>query len=186
MPETYRVLYDASELMNTPRIGCPENVCFSGCQLNLAHATYYEDSESYLKIIHSSPQHIHSDLGLLAQLPFFGEEHIDKKDTPTSYTVMISFPDVPDNYEGGRLHLLELGIFIQLDGMLAAGFCGLRYHCGTPPGAPQGKEVLNAAYRWVVVLYPQSAVLEGSTSFNVGAKPDHSPEQVTPEMRNIG
>lgn len=118
----------------------------------------------------------------------FGGKHIDDKDEPAAFTAMISCPDLPKNrgYEGGRFHLLEFGAYVRLEGLIAACFSGLRYHGGTPPRAPADQRVDPSAYRWVMVMYPQRGIIGGDTSFNIGAKPDHTPLQVTPDMRNIG
>lgn len=101
---------------------------------------------------------------------------------------MISCPDLPENsgYEGGWFHLLEFGAYVRLEGLIAACFSGLCFHGGTPPRAPAGQLVDPSAYRWVMVMYPQRNIIGGNTSFNIGAKPDHTPLQVTPDMRNIG
>lgn len=46
---------------------------------------------------------------------------------------MLSWGDLPEDYQGGRFHILELGVYIELDGLMVITFSGLRRHGGTPP-----------------------------------------------------
>ncbi|KAJ4499896.1 hypothetical protein C8R41DRAFT_709149, partial [Lentinula lateritia] len=89
--------------------------------------------------------------------------HFDQWDSEGSYTQIISNPDIPtdDGWEGGRFHLVEFGAFVELNGPTMVTFTSLRLHGGTPPLAPVGVEIPPWAYRWVVVLYPQAALLDG-------------------------
>lgn len=97
---------------------------------------------------------------------------------------MFSYPDMPigNGWEGGRFHLVELGLYAELDGLKSITFTGLRLHGGTPPLAPAGTPIPPWAYRWVVVLYPQGAILDGKATVNVAATSKGFPVQVIPAM----
>ncbi|KIY61680.1 hypothetical protein CYLTODRAFT_447602 [Cylindrobasidium torrendii FP15055 ss-10] len=170
-PEEYKVLDDAAELFNTPRIGCDRNCIYTGGQMNLA------------------TPHLHSSEGVMSELKTFGLKHKDGGDALSAMSTMISNNDLPPGYEGGRFHLVELGVYVELEGCIIVGFSGLRWHGGTPPLAPPAlvdeKDIPPWAYRWVFILYPQRAVLDGGTTFNVAANQDHSPFQVTANMRDV-
>lgn len=127
-----------------------------------------------------------SDEGL-TELGFFGGMHRDTGDSAASYTSMFANSDLPDDYEGGRFHLVELGIYVELEGLVCVCFSGLRLHGGTPPRAPKKATTIpKEAYRWVMVLYPQGSVLDGGSNVNVAALPDRTPFQIVPEMKDSG
>ncbi|KAK7460805.1 hypothetical protein VKT23_008734 [Stygiomarasmius scandens] len=166
-PDLYQNLDIAAELHNTPRIGCDENCLFTGAQQNLATAV--------------GPK---TGIGLHSHLQAFGGKHLDKQDSNGGYTGLTCGHDLPPGYEGGRFHLVELGGYVRLDGIKMVFFSGLRMHGGTPPLAPNDSAIPDWAYRWTSVLYPQSIVLNGQGAVNVASKPDLSPLQLTPEMRD--
>ncbi|KAJ3884712.1 hypothetical protein GG344DRAFT_83612 [Lentinula edodes] len=99
---------------------------------------------------------------------------------------MFSYPDIPtdEGWEGGRFHLIEFGLYVELDGIKSVTFTGLRLHGGTPPLAPAGVLIPPSAYRWVVVLYPQAATLDGRVALNIATASNGTPVQLTPEMRD--
>lgn len=83
---------------------------------------------------------------------------------------MLPCSDLPDEYEPGRFHLLPLGIFVELADMPAFIFTGRIYHGGTAPLAPSGtKEVVSWAYRFVMIFYPASRIITGSTQTYMAA-----------------
>ncbi|KAJ3897346.1 hypothetical protein F5879DRAFT_927913, partial [Lentinula edodes] len=167
LPQEYKVLEDNAELHNVPRIGTDDNVCFTGVQLNIADPQPEEDKPTCIETLF-----------------FFGGVHIDKGDSNGGRTKILSFPDLPDGWEGGRFHLVEFGLYIELDGLVIANFSGLRLHGGTPPLAPTGADIPAWAYRSVVVLYPQGPILDGRVVMNLSADEDGVPMQLTPKMRD--
>ncbi|KAK1219138.1 hypothetical protein PQX77_018149 [Marasmius sp. AFHP31] len=168
LPGQYRIMRDMADLMNTPRIACSENCLYTGGQLNIALAQLHESTE------------------VLKELGFFGGVHRDQFDAAANMSNMTCCSDLPEGYEGGRFHFVELGVYIKLDGIQLIGFSGLRYHGGTPPLAPQGEELDPSAYRFVHILYPQSHVLDGRVTFNLAAQPNHQPMEVTGDIRIAG
>lgn len=68
-------------------------------------------------------------------------------------------------------------------------YIGLRPHGGTPPLAPDHvkneAEIPEWAYRWVVVCYPQAAVLGGSAAINIAADNDHWPIQLMSDLKVV-
>ncbi|KAJ8085321.1 hypothetical protein PM082_004117 [Marasmius tenuissimus] len=170
-PELYEILDEMAELVNTPRLACKENCLFTGGQLNIALAQLYESK------------------GEMKELGFFGGVHKDQYDAEGSLSNMAVFSNLPEGYEGGRFHFVELGVFVMLEGIKFIGFSGLRYHGGTPPLAPQGVTHIDpSAYRIVHISYPQAHVIDGKTTFNIGATSDGSekPLQVTATDRVCG
>ncbi|KAJ4464250.1 hypothetical protein C8J55DRAFT_409094, partial [Lentinula edodes] len=97
--------------------------------------------------------------------------HFDKYDSAGGWTTMFSFPDIPaeNGWEGGRFHLVEFGLYVELDGIKSITFTGLRLHGGTPPLAPASVPIPPSAYRFIVVLYPQGAILDGRATLNIAA-----------------
>ncbi|KAJ3858851.1 hypothetical protein EV359DRAFT_87125 [Lentinula novae-zelandiae] len=168
LPQEYKVLENNAELHNVPRIGTDDNVCFTGVQYNVAKPQPEEDKPTCIETLF-----------------FFGGVHIDQADSNGGRTKILSAPDLPEGWEGGRFHLVEFGLYVELDGLIIANFSGLRLHGGTPPLAPTGAEIPAWAYRSVVVLYPQGPILDGQVVMNISADEDGVPMQLTPKMRNL-
>lgn len=97
---------------------------------------------------------------------------------------MVSLSDHPGNYQGGRFHLISLGVYVVLDQIDVFYFVGHHLHGGTPPLAPEGEEqVEDWAYRCVVIFYPASKMISGSTQVfmagsGVRGKPVTLPREV--------
>ncbi|KAF9065742.1 hypothetical protein BDP27DRAFT_1366135 [Rhodocollybia butyracea] len=161
IPEEYKHLEETCELHNVPRIGTDGNVLYQGIQLNLAQPEH-EDS---------------SDANGIKALGFFGGIHFDKSDSPGGYTTLLANSDLPDDWKGGRFHLVEFGLYVVLDGITASTFTGLRLHGGTPPLAPAGAIIPSWAYQWVIVLYPQGATLDGRVNMNLYCEGNEDPEE---------
>ncbi|KAH7876528.1 uncharacterized protein C8R40DRAFT_1169638 [Lentinula edodes] len=153
LQQNTKILEDACELNNVPRIGTDDNALYQGLQLNVS-------------------QPVHGDgliINCIKALAFFGGKHFDRHDSAGGWTTMFAYPDIPTG-EGWRE-----GDFI---------WSRLRLHGGTPPLAPVGVPIPPSAYRWVVVLYPQGAILDGRVTMNIAAGPNGVPIQLTPEMTN--
>ncbi|KAJ3885797.1 hypothetical protein GG344DRAFT_82325 [Lentinula edodes] len=168
LPQEYKVLENNAELHNVPPIGTDDNVCFTGVQYNVAKPQPEEDKPTCIETLF-----------------FFGGVHIDQADSNGGRTKILSAPDLPEGWEGGRFHLVEFGLYVELDGLIIANFSGLRLHGGTPPLAPTGAEIPAWAYRSGVVLYPQGPILDGRVVMNISADEDGVPMQLTPKMRNL-
>ncbi|KAJ3847206.1 hypothetical protein EV368DRAFT_87994 [Lentinula lateritia] len=169
LPAEYKILDDACELNNVPRIGTNDNALYQGVQLNISQLV-----------------HLNGAVDHIEALAFFGGKHFDQNDSPGGWTTMISYPDIPtgDGWEGGRFHLVEFGLYVELDGLKSMTFTGLRLHSGTPPLPPTGVPIPPSAYRFVVVLYPQGATLDGKVNMNIAASPTGFPVQLKPAMRD--
>lgn len=128
---------------------------------------------------------VFSDANGIKALGFFGGIHYDKSDSAGGYTTLLANSDLPEGWEGGRFHLIEFGLYVELDGITASTFTGLRLHGGTPPLAPAGAEIPPWAYRWVVVLYPQGATLDGRVNMNLCTQTDGTLVQLTPEIKGL-
>lgn len=122
-------------------------------------------------------------------MKIFGKKHYDGNDSLSAHSLMTSNSDLPEGYEGGRFQLVELGAYVRLEGLMFVSFSGLRWHGGTPPLATDDvldeDDIPGHAYRWVFILYPQAAVLDGRTTFNIAAEEDHTPFQLTAAMRDV-
>lgn len=60
----------------------------------------------------------------MSEMGVFGTAHIDAGDSVLSLTSMISNSDLPEGYKGGHFHLVDLGLFVALDGVQIMGFSG--------------------------------------------------------------
>jgi len=87
-------------------------------------------------------EHLSETLGI------FGGPHIDRYDVPGGFTAMISNCDIPDVYEPGRFHILELGVYIILDSFVSVYFSGLRVHGGTSPIGPKDSHQCPGLIGW--------------------------------------
>lgn len=120
--------------------------------------------------------------GLNTSIGFFGGGHIDLRDWLLGYTSMLSWGDLPVGYQGGRFHILELGVYVRLDDLVVITFSGLRRHGGTPPMAPEGQQVAQSAYRFTVPMYCPAAIMDGKTLNVLAALPTGAPFTMRPEM----
>ncbi|KAI0038753.1 hypothetical protein FA95DRAFT_1613130, partial [Auriscalpium vulgare] len=114
-----------AELVNAPVIGDETNMFFGNTQYNLASAQPKSSS----------------DRDLQGQLGDSGIVHKDGNDAPGALTGMVSSPDMPDNYDKGTFHLVEIGAYASLEETQVMYFSGLRRHGGTPAHAPDGEVV---------------------------------------------
>ena len=100
----------------------------------------------------------------------FGGDHTDQGDSPCGLSAMVPCSDLPDGYEAGRFHLLSLGVFIVLDKIPVVYFTGRLLHGGTPPLAPSTVTHIEPwAYRCVLIFYPASRIISGSTQVYMAA-----------------
>lgn len=95
---------------------------------------------------------------------FFGGDHIDEMDLAAGLSAMVVGSHLPDTYEAGRFHLLSLGVYVDLANIHVVFFSGRLRHSGTPPLAPPGvEEIAHWAYRFVLILYPASRLMLGTS-----------------------
>ncbi|KAJ8072980.1 hypothetical protein PM082_019843 [Marasmius tenuissimus] len=171
--KSYLVMNNFADTINLPRIGCPENCAFAGVQVNTASCVEHTSTE-----------------GLNTEMKLFGAKHRNKKDTVRGKSILISMPNVPSNYEAGRFHLLEDGVYIELDDFQVMCFSGLQYHGGTPPRAPPGELPVSWGVCLNVILYPPKQILNGDTRLNLVPAPMSSSDTIPaplcfpPEMMN--
>ena len=102
---------------------------------------------------------------------FFDGNHTDEMDLAAGLSAMIIGSNLPETYEAGRFHLLSLGLYVDL-GNIHVVFCSGRLcHSGTPPLAPPGiEEVAHWAYHFVLILYPASRLMLGTSKTVLAAK----------------
>ncbi|KAG7091354.1 hypothetical protein E1B28_010396 [Marasmius oreades] len=165
VPHIYRILNNYAEVTNLPRLGDPQNSAYPAAQLNTAGAVTYN-----------------SDQGLSKEMNIFGDSHKDIHDASGALSGACSMPDVPEGYEAGRFHLLEDGVYYELDGIKFANFSGLQKHGGTPPRAPLGQPVEPWATRLNVILYPPTELLNGTSCLQVAPWPDGGPLVLPSEL----
>ncbi|KAK7689205.1 hypothetical protein QCA50_007896 [Cerrena zonata] len=146
-PITMRdTIADMTDMLAMPHVGSPKNKWCPSVQLNIAQ-----------------PRRYNSNQGLDEQ-EFFGGLHRDLGDIICSISALVSLSDNPKNYEGGRFHLISLGVYVVLDEIDVFYFSGHHLHGGTPPLAPEGEEnIEDWAYRCVVIFYPASKIISGSS-----------------------
>lgn len=84
---------------------------------------------------------------------------------------MFSNPDIPDEYEPGAFHILQLGVFVVLRKFVGITFSGRRRHVGTSPTPPFGFPSVPHAYRFNVVWYPKQAAVDGSSRWTLASLP---------------
>lgn len=125
------------------------------------------------------------EVGLGAEMPTFGVEHKDKSDAVAGMSGFYSSNSFPPDYEGGRFHWLELGLYVRLIKTVGVLFSGLRQHGGTPPRAPPGQVPDDKHVRFAVVLYPPRTMMDGKGIFNICAHAEGEPVRLVPEFTNM-
>ena len=103
---------------------------------------------------------LYIDVLLEDKMGFFGGAHIDSSDNITGLSCMISAVDLPDDYDSGQFHLLELGVFISLKNFKILYFSGLRQHGGTIPRSPPSISPVSWAYRFITIWRVISIVVQ--------------------------
>ena len=102
---------------------------------------------------------------------FFGGDHTDEMDLAAGLSAMVVGSHLPEDYEAGRFHLLSLGVYVDLGKIHVVYFSGRLWHSGTPPLAPPGsQEVATWAYCFVLILYPASRLLLGTSKTVLAAQ----------------
>lgn len=172
-PDLYALLDAHADIVNMPRIGVPENCAYTSIQLNFHNAVLYEKGTSFLYsisgLIDSSALTV---TGMKAAMGKSGDSHIDEHDAHGTLSTLIAAPKLLDGYEGGRFHILELGVYICLDTITVASFSSLFRHGGTPPIAPQGcDEVDLEVKRFNIILYANRFIHESETLHSLAAMP---------------
>ncbi|KAL0070376.1 hypothetical protein AAF712_002567 [Marasmius tenuissimus] len=188
-PEVLETINNYTDALNLPRLGNPENGAYPGFQVNPANAVSYDSSTTALL----SYELCHLLIGNLANTlatdmnPRFGDPHKDEQDASGALSGVCSIPDVPEGYEAGRFHLLEDGVFIELDGVKFANFSGLGHHAGTPPRAPSGQAVVPHAMRLNIIAYPPYQIMNGIARYYIAPSGNKAqpftlpPEAIRPE-----
>ncbi|EPS96132.1 hypothetical protein FOMPIDRAFT_1053588 [Fomitopsis schrenkii] len=115
------------------------------------------------------PQRHESRQGLVG-MGHFGGAHTDEMDLAA-----------------GRFHLLSLGVYVDLANIHVVFFSGRLRHSGTPPLAPPGvEEIAHWAYLFVLILYPASKLLLGTSKIALSAttsgNKSNDPHTVPPEV----
>jgi hypothetical protein len=69
--------------------------------------------------------------------------------------------NIPDTWETGTFQLVELGVYVRLDGPIGVVFSGNYRHGGTPPMAPLGTIPDPRVVRFTYIWYPNSVIVTG-------------------------
>lgn len=93
----------------------------------------------------------------------FGGPHHDLGDFGAGHTCCLCLSDLRKSpgCEPGRLHLLGIGVWWELEYMSQLFFSGLLRHGGTPPLVPQDVELEGWEIRVNVINYPAAAAVSG-------------------------
>ncbi|KAJ7470041.1 hypothetical protein B0H11DRAFT_2237846 [Mycena galericulata] len=179
-------------LINLPAIGVANNYAYATAQVNVASAKRpAKPSKNGKKAKEPS---------LAGDMGFYGGAHTDGKDGVGHFSHMSANSDLPDDdevpegqeYTPGFFFILELGVFIVLDRHASINFSGLRRHGGTPPlcspnlfrGKPA--KLYKFAYRFVVIFYPPTRMMDGTARLTLGAMPHNEAFILPPEMLHAG
>ncbi|KAJ6493868.1 hypothetical protein DFH09DRAFT_1104331 [Mycena vulgaris] len=155
MPEkTCKDVEDYTSMLNIPALDLPGNTAHNTLQLNVAPAVPYGSEKT-----------------LANALGFYGGNHNDNKDSPAWFTNMAMCLRLPNDYTLSKFHILRFGLYFTLRNFDSANFCGLKYHGGTPPIAPEGVTVAQDAYHMTFISYPPEKMGDGLGHIGVGALP---------------
>ncbi|KAI0710846.1 hypothetical protein C8Q76DRAFT_798371 [Earliella scabrosa] len=162
----YNTLRAQADLINLPPLGHRTNFAFPTMQLNLASAVHAASNEE----------------SLAAQLGPFGVPHADENDSPAGLTAMISDSDLDDTVLPGYFMVGELGIAVELKGLVVFLFSGLFRHGGYPPIDTANDDPSPHNYRWALILYPSRPIMDGTASVSFAVSPTGSLVYMPPEM----
>lgn len=117
----------------------------------------------------------------------FGGAHKDKCDFCAGHTCCLNLSDLRTSpgCEPGRLHLLGLGIWWNLDYMTQFFFSGLLRHGGTSPMVPVTEALTGWEIRVNAISYPATLSVTGEAKHPLCSEPhmkDNLPSYVPPEM----
>lgn len=137
------LITERHEAYNPPTYGPHHNIYHTGLQLNIA-----------------SPG-IPGTLGSLKEhLGMAGGAHTDEDDDPIVPTVMTSASKLQKGAHPGLFHILDLGIYVQLDMTVSVLFSGRHKHGGTAPYIPPHLEAKNTDIRITCISYPNQPSLD--------------------------
>ncbi|KZV59238.1 hypothetical protein PENSPDRAFT_672487, partial [Peniophora sp. CONT] len=154
LPVRYQeALKTQAELVNAPRFGSDDNYLFSSVQVNIARPVPFKTAGQTLK-----------DLGS------FGKPHVDRGDMPEGFTSVQVCSDLPSEIDPGQFVIIEIGVFIDLEGTVFALFRGVQYHTGCAPRPKRSDyRIPDWAYRILFVTYPKAAVYLGLGRYILGS-----------------
>ncbi|KZV59245.1 hypothetical protein PENSPDRAFT_672483, partial [Peniophora sp. CONT] len=154
LPVRYQeALKTQAELVNAPRFGSDDNYLFSSVQVNIARPVPFKAAGQTLK-----------DLGS------FGKPHVDRGDMPEGFTSVQACSDLPPEIDAGQFVIIEIGVFIDLEGTVFALFRGVQYHTGCAPRPKRADyRIPDWAYRILFVTYPKAAVYLGLGRYILGS-----------------
>ncbi|KAJ7681807.1 hypothetical protein B0H14DRAFT_3535517 [Mycena olivaceomarginata] len=175
-PQVRERTQEIASLVNVPSIGVHNNYAYATAQANVATAKRGGGK--------SKAPSLALDMG------FFGAAHVDRKDGHGHFSHMSANSDLPEgsDYTPGFFFILQLGVFILLDRHTSINFSGLRRHGGTPPlcGTGRHAKLHKFAYRFVIIFYPPSRMMDGTARYTLGAMPNNEAFIFPPEMLHAG
>ncbi|KAJ7226513.1 hypothetical protein B0H12DRAFT_1328701 [Mycena haematopus] len=177
---------EVQSLVNFPAIGVSNNYAYATSQANVASAKQPLVPPAGKRGLRKHGKA--TRLSLATDMGFYGGAHTDRKDSAGHYSHMSVNSDLPEGYTPGFFFILELGVFIQLDSHASINFSGLRRHGGTPPlcSSAPGAKLYKFAYRFVLIFYPPTRMVNGTARWTLGAMPNNEVFIFPPEMLHAG
>ncbi|KAJ7226582.1 hypothetical protein C8J57DRAFT_1093149, partial [Mycena rebaudengoi] len=126
------------------------------------------------------------EASLKGDMGFFGRAHEDNGDSPGGFSHMICNSDLPAHYTPGFFFILQLGVFVVLDCYMLVNFNGHCRHGGTPSINPTSQPLVKWAYRFIVIAYPPSRMVNGTARILLAALPNNKAFILPPKAVNTG
>ncbi|KAH6894930.1 hypothetical protein BKA70DRAFT_1439101 [Coprinopsis sp. MPI-PUGE-AT-0042] len=169
-PETLLpLLQDQADLVNTPRIGTPDNVGFQAFQLNIATAAKRAEARQ-----------------LKESLGGFGASHIDGGDSAASVTCMSILTRPHPDVEEELFFIFNFGIAIYLSEFSSVLFSGLHYHCGQQVFYKDGRRTLMIPHiRLTLIAYPPAVILDALSSSAIANTPGSGSDGLLKVFREL-
>lgn len=131
------------EAYNCPTYGPQHNIYHTSLQANFASP---------------APPGIQADLS--QHLGVAGGAHTDEHDDPMVPTVMTCTSNLRKGVHPGLFHILDLGIYVELERNTTVVFSGRHRHGGTAPFVPEGMGQCDTDVRMTWISYPNQLTLD--------------------------
>jgi hypothetical protein len=170
-PGLVELLETQADATNLPRIGSDGNVAHPSFQVNISSAVEPEDLDEGASQIKS--------------LGFYGDKHIDAKDSAAAPTGMANLSDDSDDIEEQLFYLFELGIAWILVPFCLYYFSGLHWHSGSQPVYKRNRADKDSIYyRITLIAYPPDDMLSGRDAVAFAGLPNNTTLKVGFDFRN--
>jgi hypothetical protein len=178
-----------ANLRNLFPVGIVDNKAFQTAQINAdkVHARSSRKSTCRISVLNNLTCHLGS--GITDTDVRFSKAHNDRDDNTGGGTAITNMSRLPPDYQGGRMHLMEHGLYICHDRLKTFYMSGPGRHVGTPALAPAGmeeKDIPKWYARVIAVAYASKRVLDNDrVIWPLCLLPNGSPIEWTPEMSNM-